>query len=499
VVTPRSRSRGRWALGVVATALAALAGSACEGLAGVRDLTLGGGGSGSGSSTSGSGIAALSSYRYGESGKQWGDIVLADGAGIVLAGRATGQLDFGGPAAIDPGEVGNDTIDDLYVARLDADGVGKWEHRFADTNVGGAALAGNGDILLGGAVWNVVDLGDGTTGSTRDAVILRLDSAGQQRWSLRWGDDADQVTKAVAVDPEGNALVVGLVRGTIQLDPAHVLVNDAGWSVFVVKLDPAGGVLWSKAFGSSTLHLVPTAIAADKDGAPVFVGYFIDPITFGGDTLTGAKGRESAFVVKLDKDGNHLWSHAFGGSGDTRAHGVALGPDGAVFSVGIFSKDATFGGASQGSPDALGTNGFLAKLASDGSPAWVRALSEPEGSNTTTRRPVYGVAAAPDGDVVLVGDGGYAVGLVVFDPAHPTTSARAGVGAVDFMIARYSGSGTLVWASLFGDSAHGNSVAIDPIGAIWATGYFDGNLDLGVPPVQVSHGGNDIFLARFAP
>ncbi len=133
--------------------------------------------------------------------------------------------------------------------------------------------------------------------------------------------------------------------------------------------------------------------------------------------------------------------------------------------------------------------------------AWgtVRALSEPEGSNTTTRRSVYGVAAAPDGDVVLVGDGGYAVSLVVFDPAHPTTSARAGVGTTDFMIARYSGSGELVWASLFGDSAHGNSVAIAPTGAIWATGYFDGNLDLGVPPIQVSHGGNDIFLARFAP
>jgi hypothetical protein len=81
-----------------------------------------------------------------------------------------------------------------------------------------------------------------------------------------------------------------------------------------VKYDPDGNHIWSKRFGGG--GAVPAyAVAASASSDVVIAGAFDAPVDFGGGTLT-TSGQADIFVAKLDPDGNHIWSRAFGASGN---------------------------------------------------------------------------------------------------------------------------------------------------------------------------------------
>lgn len=53
-----------------------------------------------------------------------------------------------------------------------------------------------------------------------------------------------------------------------------------------------------------------------------------------GGTNTLGKGGHDMYVLVLDKDGELVWSHAYGKENEDKANGVALLSDGSVLLVG---------------------------------------------------------------------------------------------------------------------------------------------------------------------
>jgi hypothetical protein len=87
-------------------------------------------------------------------------------------------------------------------------------------------------------------------------------------------------------------------------------------------------------------------------------------------------------------------------------------------------------------------------------------------------------------------------GTVDFDPG-PGTSNQTSAGADDIFVAKYSATGSLLWARRMGGSGAdaGAGIAVDGADDAYATGAFSGTATFGTTTLT-SAGGLDIFVAK---
>jgi hypothetical protein len=134
-------------------------------------------------------------------------------------------------------------------------------------------------------------------------------------------------------------------------------------------------------------------------------------------------------------------------------------------------------------------NGFVAKLNSQGSNIWAKAMG---GSYSDDDR-IKTLTVNKFGDVIVAG---YFTGTANFG-----NTTKTSVGASDIFIAAYAGNdGSNQWAKAIGsvasDAAYG--LASDPNNAdILVTGGFGGSTDFGGGPVSPNGGPSALFVARY--
>ncbi len=277
-----------------------------------------------------------------------------------MTGRIAGTVDFGTGPLMASGPA------DVFVAKFDGNGTCLWSKRFGDANAQlGNSVAVNtaGDVVVVGTFTGAIDFGGGPLNSagSSDLFVAKLSPAGGHVWSRRFGDGALQSARAVAVDPSGNIVVTGEFFGVLNFGGG--MLNAIGGSdVFLAKLDPNGAHVWSKRFGEGGTQ-VGTAIAAGSAGQIALTGYFDGSLDFGGGPLNGA-GLTDAFATELDANGSHLWSRSYGDGTDQAGRATAIGSTGEVIVFGDFNGTANFGGGdltSVGSTDL-----FLARYDATG-------------------------------------------------------------------------------------------------------------------------------------
>lgn len=228
-------------------------------------------------------------------------------------------------------------------------------------------------------------------------------------------DGADTVTD-VAVDVEGNAVVVGYTAGSLE-GAANAGGNDA----FVAALDPDGRTRWLRQFGGSgDDRAMAVALSAAGD---VYVAGQTSGTVPGGSS----NGSGDAFLVKLDRDGRRQWTQQFGTSGADLASGVAVGPTGNVFvggdTNGTLAGNRYAGGA---------TDAYIAKFDASGDLDWIRQFGGPGEDRER------GLAVDAGGNVVAVGF------------TKGTLPANRSAGEADAFVARFDGNGQRVWIRQFG-------------------------------------------------
>jgi hypothetical protein len=263
------------------------------------------------SDCSGTGIWSKGFYEPGTN--SIGEHIAADTlGGVVVAGRFVGTLDFGVTTFTSQGP------DDVYAAKLDANGAVLWAKKmggwdYATTN--GVAIDSAGRAVIVGYYDGKADFGGGTLHSAgaMDVFVVALEQDGTHLWSKRFGDAVDQRAEAVAVGPNGEIIVAGRFQGTINFG-GGALTSSGDGDVYVAKLDPAGGHIWSKRFGSPVGFEQAYGVAVDSAGNIFVTGQFDGTLNFGGGPLTANGALRDVYLVKLDPDGNHLWSKRFGGT-----------------------------------------------------------------------------------------------------------------------------------------------------------------------------------------
>ena len=222
---------------------------------------------------------------------------------------------------------------DVFVARLTADGqtvswstyLGADGQDYAEA----AALAGGGDVLIGGRTTStgwVAGGYDTSYGGAEDGFVSRLSASGQVlQWSTYLGGTNLDRVYGLTVAANGDVIAAGQTRSTGWISGGlDQTYGGGGEDGFIVRLTSAGAHAWSTYVGGSGSDRI-LAVAEDGDGRVIVGGETNTSsgwIAGGPDTTHG--GGYDGFVAAMSGDGQAaLWSTYVGGGGGDRIVSVA--------------------------------------------------------------------------------------------------------------------------------------------------------------------------------
>ncbi len=131
-------------------------------------------------------------------------------------------------------------------------------------------------------------------------------------WSKSFGSSGEQRVTSVAVDANGNVVIVGFFTGTMTFG-AKTLISAGMNDYYLAKLDRLGNSVFAMQFGDASDNGTIVQVAVDKNGNIVLAGELTGSANFGSGPLTSL-GNQDAFVAAFDTGGNPLWSKRFGDS-----------------------------------------------------------------------------------------------------------------------------------------------------------------------------------------
>lgn len=409
-------------------------------------------------------------------------VVVADTFGnSFIAGGFDGAISFGNEELVSSG------LSDAFLAKFSGDGEPLWSRQFGDAgeqSALGLTVDAAGDVVIAGDFTSTIDFGGGSLVSAgeNDIFIAKFGADGSFLWGKRFGDAADQHVGAIAVDGDSGIVITGSFKGELDFGGAP-LMSAGKDDVFVAKLSGSGDYVWSTRFGDINNDQSGTSVAVESTGAVIVTGGFTGAMDIGSG-LT-AEGLSDAFVAKLaGANGDVIWSKGVGSlGGNEGGQHISSFESGEILLVGGFNQSLEIVGdpiSSVGSIDI-----FVLKLSNAGEPIWIKGF----GSGIADF-PFNG-AIGPNGNFVLGGAYGDSIDL----GGGPLVS----VGNGDVFLAEFDGDGNHIWSRHYGGNADSgiiSSVAFSAPGMLFATGWFEGTIDLGGAPLK-STGDGAIFLAKY--
>lgn len=158
----------------------------------------------------------------------------------------------------------------------------------------------------------------------------------------------------IVIDDKGNSYTTGAFRGTADFDPSvnvFNLTSNGFTDCYILKLDSNGNFIWAISFGGSKLDS-PRGIVVDENGNIYCTGEFYETVDFDPSpnisNLNGANSKSNGFVLKLDSNGNHIWSVKIGSGSRVLPKDIGINDNNGVLVVGGFD------GYIDGNGDSLG-------------------------------------------------------------------------------------------------------------------------------------------------
>ncbi len=366
--------------------------------------------------------------RVGGTDNDYGVSVTTDSTGnIYVFGTYADVVDFDpGPGAF----ILEEQLGALFILKLNPEGEFVWVKSFGgypynpglDYNTGDAIkLDANGNIYVIAGFNDTVDFdpGPGTymltsagTSALWDAVILKLNAAGDFVWARRMGSESYDSGISLDVDKQGNVYSTGYFTKTADFDPGpdtFNLVSKGGYDTFIQKLDSSGNFLWAKSLGDLYTDDYGHGLVVDPDGNVYMTGSFnsthmdFDPGPGVFDMSSGIPAvRDNAYILKLNTDGVFIWAKQMGGtSGKVISRLIRLDQGGDILNIGEFVGTADFDpGPDKVELASFGNNAdvYIQKLDPDGNHIWVKQFG---GASSEDRS--NGMALDQHGDIFATG------------------------------------------------------------------------------------------------
>jgi hypothetical protein len=359
-------------------------------------------------------------------------------------------------------------------------------------------FTGTMDFDPGPGVSTLVEAG--MTPSSTDIFIQKMDSSGNFIWvkQLSAPDDFDN-RLTIATDPNGEILIAGGFRNTVDFDPGPNVENLTALGqkdIFVLKLDGAGNFLWVKQLGAVLSEQI-TDVAIGPSGNIYLCGYFNAMVDFDPDPnvtqSVNAYGRDYAFILKFDAAGNYVWVKTIGNYGQTdatRAVAIALDANENVCTTGDFNSACDFDpGPGISIMNHIWAAIFIQKMDKDGNFLWAKMLGG------TLWNYAYDITTDLQGNI-------YTTGSVTetsdFDPG-PNILNLTAMGSGDYYVQKLDPLGNLVWANLIGsvNSDNGDHIVVNSHGEVYITGTFSDLADFDAGPDTFMLSGLNLITDNF--
>ena len=295
-------------------------------------------------------------------------------------------------------------------------------------------------------------------------------------WSGSFGSYSAESGNAIDIDASGNTFVVGKYRNTVDFDPgsgAFLMTSEGESDIFILKLDANGQFLWVKGIGGSSFDYA-NDIKVDANGDLFITGVFKNTVDFDPGSSTHnltSNGQYDAFVLKMDNNGNHIWSVSYGGGGYDYGNEIDVDSFGNIWVIGSFRNTVDFnpGSATSDKTSVGGEDIYVLKLNFLGNFLSVQTMGGTDNDNP--------LSLAIDAFGFLFVTGTFE-GTADFNPGNTTTNLSSS-GSTDIFLVKLNFSGGLLFAKSFGGTGDDGAtdVKIDANGNLLMTGYFSETVD----------------------
>ena len=234
------------------------------------------------------------------------------GSAIEEYGMSVQQTADGGYVIAGFNDSTGSWISDVYFIKTDADGHPIWTKTFGGVggDFGFAVLqtSDSGYIIAGATT----SLGAGR----RDVYLIRTNRSGDTIWTRAYGGWESDEAVSVQQTADGGFIVAGYTES----------LGAGSGDIYVIRIDKNGDFLWSSSYGG-------TGVETGSSALPVVDGYMVTGTT----ESFGAAGSQF-YILKVDADGDTLWTRNYGGSDNERSYSAVRATDGGLVIVGYTSS-----------------------------------------------------------------------------------------------------------------------------------------------------------------
>lgn len=230
-------------------------------------------------------------------------IALDSSGNIYLTGDTTGHLD-----GQDLGSGwSDDSMYDLFASKYDNSGNLSWTRLIGNHQSQystGIFVDGSGNVFTSGysyTAWTLFDFYTHVNDYTQASIFGKYDSSGSIQWVGMTGAGTGFNTDihAIAIDSSGNIYLAGNTKGVLNGS------NTGGSDLFIIKLDTAHNVLWTKQTGTALWEL-GRDLLVDSTGKIYVIGY----------NQTNDMGSDADLIIwGLDGSGNESFNNTISSGG----------------------------------------------------------------------------------------------------------------------------------------------------------------------------------------
>ena len=424
--------------------------------------------------------------RGGGTGRDQGYALSTDASGnVYVTGEFTGTGTFAPNVSLT--SAGNV---DFFLVKYDSAGNSLWGKKGGGTLTDrgyGVVVGSDGCPVVTGHYYgtSTFDSVTVTSSGNLDAFTAKYSADGKLLWFKEGKSVSQTSSRSIALDNQGNYVVVGYFGTTGNLTATfdNVTLTAVGQrDIYIVKYNKDGVIQWGVSAGGNAASEEAKDVACDAAGNIYVTGTFKDTAYFGSTTLIGQGGAD-IFVAKYSPSGTLVWVKGAGGIKEDEGSAIALDGSGNVYVGGRIDSAAVFD-AKTSYVSAGGYDAFIAKYDNSGNLLWVK------------------FGGGPNNDYLngLVCDQGGVLGIGSF-----ITSATFGgtpvvsSGIDDLYFIRYKSNGDFDWVRTAGstDKETANRIVLDKNGMLYGTGIVKATASFGANSVT-SAGAEDVFLVKMA-
>ncbi|MBL8000816.1 MAG: hypothetical protein JNL05_02535 [Flavobacteriales bacterium] len=371
---------------------------------------------------------------------------------------------------------------------------------FATDDLGNSYAAGSfyGTVTFG-ALPPITSVGQS------DVFVVKYDNQGVPLWVVRAGGNNFDDAYDLALDGTGGVVITGYFQSATAAFGTTTLTKVGGMDVFVAKLSATDGSwAWAQRYGSNDFQSGQLewakAIACDANGN-IYVGgcfkYTLDVSGLPG--LQGCSQYYNSFLLKLDPNGNGIWSRrpdcgeqwSYSAS---EVQALTVGADGMLY-AGFRARGDTlfFEGDTllNIQPSGQAHDVVLVKYDLNGAPQWTKVIGGYGYDDAQV------LQADADGNLYAAihreGDYGH-LGV-------PNIAVSGNFGTYKNVVLKLDAAGDITWGTRMGNSTYDHDIeamVLEAPDKLLVGGWHQGNFTIGgITPNSGISGTYGFFLARF--